>query len=292
MMEPEKQSDRKVIFAAAVLLALLLAFAGYQALRRSAGLLLGDFFYPYLALSQHAAQGVSAQSLLLLSRTELASKAEALMKENRELAVRAREAETIAGENRELRKLLKLPAPADWTYHAAQVLLRDPMFWRERFTVSIDPDSGVVPGAAVIASGPDGTPALVGVVSRVGRRNAEVETLFSPSLRLSLAFENGGTGFLNTGERQPVAGKLPVGHMPVNLKYAIGEKVSSTGYEAGVPGGIRIGTLNTADGVDPNFTSAQHITGLVAPLADFDNLRYLVIAVPAASGETGEAAKP
>ena len=289
MKEPGKQSDRKIIFAAAVLLALLLVFAGYRALRRSAGLLLGDFFYPYLALSQRTTQGVSEQSLLLLSRSELAAKAEALMKENSKLAIRVNETQNLAEDNRELRKLLKLPAPSGWNYSTAQVLLRDPMFWRERFTVSINPDSGIEPGAAVISSGPDGVPALVGVVSRVGRRNAEVETLFSPRLRLSLAFENGGTGFLNTGERQPVSGKLPVGHMPVNLKYATGEKVYSTGYETGIPRGVRIGTLSTADGVDSSFTSAQYITGLVTPQADFDNLRYLLIAIPSDSRATEEA---
>ena len=289
MKEPGKQSDRKVIFAAAVLLALLLVFAGYRALRRSAGLLLGDFFYPYLALSQRTTQGVSEQSLLLLSRSELAAKTEALMKENSTLAIRVNATENLAEDNRELRQLLKLPAPVGWNYRAAQILLRDPMFWREHFTVSIGPEAGIEPGAAVISSGPDGVPALVGVVSRVGRRNAEVETLFSPRLRLSLAFENGGTGFLNTGERQPVSGKLPVGHMPVNLKYSAGEKVRSTGYETGIPRGIRIGTLSTADEVDPNFSSTQYVTGLLTPQADFDNLRYLVIAVPANAGEAAEA---
>lgn len=172
MKEPGKQSDRRVVFAATVLLALLLAFAGYRALRRSAGLLLGDFFYPYLTLTQLATQGVSEQSLLLLSRTELAAKAEALMAENRTLAVRSREAGTLAEENAELRRLLTLPAPVAWNYRAAQVILRDPMFWRERFLISLDADSGVTPGAAVIAAGPDGVPALVGIVSRVGRRNA------------------------------------------------------------------------------------------------------------------------
>ncbi len=280
MNEPGKKSDRRVVFAVAVLFALLLSFAGYRALHRSAGLLLGDFFYPYLALSQRSTRGVSEQSLLLLSRTELAAKVEALMKENHESAVRLREIDTIADENRELRKMLRLPDPTGWEYHACQIQLRDPMFWRERFTVSIDPEAKIVPGAAVIAATQSGVPALVGIVSRVGRRNAEVETLFSPTLRLSLAFEHGGTGFLNTGERQAVTGKLPVGHMPVNQKFLPGEGVFTTGYETGIPTGIPVGTLNTADEVDPNFASTQHITGLIQPQADFDNLRYLLIAIP------------
>lgn len=122
--------------------------------------------------------------------------------------------------------------------------------------------------------------ALVGIVSRVGRRNAEVDTLFASSLRLSAAFENGSTGFLNTGERQPVAGKLPVGHLPVNVKFTPGETALTTGYEAGIPRGILIGRLSTVDEVDPDFSSAQHISGLLTPHADFDNLRFVTVAIP------------
>ena len=69
MSEPGKISDRRVFFATSVVLALILAFAGYRALRRSAGLLLGDFFYPYLALTRIATDQVARQSLLLLSRS-------------------------------------------------------------------------------------------------------------------------------------------------------------------------------------------------------------------------------
>lgn len=283
MKEPGKQSDRRVVFAAAVLLALLLAFAGYRALRRSAGLLLGDFFYPYLTLTQLTTRGGADPSLLLLSRTELASKSEALMEENRFLSLRCREADALEEENRELRQLLALPPPVTWNYRAAEVILRDPMFWQERFLIRLDANSGVTPGSAVIATGADGIPALVGVVSRVGRRNAEVDSLFAPSLRISAVFENNRTGFLNTGERRPVSGKLPIGHLPANARFTPGETARTTGYETGIPRGILIGRLSTIDEVDPNFSSAQHISGLLAPHVDFDNLRFVTVAIPSAS---------
>ena len=34
------------------------------------------------------------------------------------------------------------------------------------------------------------------------------------------------------------------------------------------------------DEVDPDFSSAQHISGLLTPHADFDNLRFVTVAIP------------
>ncbi|MBS1369620.1 MAG: rod shape-determining protein MreC [Lentisphaeria bacterium] len=282
MNEPGKKSDRRVFFATSVVLALLLAFAGYRALRRSAGLLLGDFFYPYLALTHTVSREVSEQSLLLLSRTELAAKVEALMRENRRLETEKRQLEALAAENRALRELSKLPAAAQWNYHAAQILLRDPLFWREKFTVGVDSGSGITPGSAVIAPGSDGAPALVGVVSRVGKRNVEVETIFSGNLRISVAFPEGGNGFLNAGERKASAGTIPVGYIPVNRRVAAGDPALTTGFATAIPPGLLVGRLTALDEVDPNFSSALHVSGLLAPEVDFDNLRFVLIATPEA----------
>ena len=288
MSEPGKISDRRVFFAASVVLALILAFAGYRALRRSAGLLLGDFFYPYLALTRISSDAVARQSLLLLSRTELATKAESLIRENRQLKAENRQLQALAAENRELRALGRLPAIPHWKYHSAQILLRDPLFWREKFTVSINPDSGITPGAVVIAPGSDGEPALVGVVSQVGKRNAEVETIFSGNLRLSVAFPAGGNGFLNAGERQALPGTIPVGYIPVNRSAVSGDPAVTTGFSAGIPPGLKVGHLTTLDEVNPNFSSTEHVSGLLTPEIDFDNLRFVLIAVPDSSGEDGD----
>ncbi len=288
MSEPGKISDRRVFFAASVVLALILAFAGYRALRRSAGLLLGDFFYPYLALTRIATDQVARQSLLLLSRTELAAKTESLIQENRRLEAENRQLQTLAAENRELRELALLPSASRWRYHTAQVLLRDPLFWREKFTISIAPDSGIRPGAVVIAPGNDGTPSLVGIISRTGKRNAEVETIFSGNLRLSVAFPGGGNGFLNAGERQATPGTVPVGYIPVNRMAAPGDTAVTTGFAAGIPSGLKVGRLTTLDEVDPNFSSSEHVSGLLTPDVDLDNLHFVLVAMPESAEEGGE----
>ena len=289
MSELGKMSDRKVFFAASVVLALILAFAGYRALRRSAGLLLGDFFYPYLALTRIVSDTAARQSLLLLSRTELASKTESLIQENRRLKAENQQLRNLASENRELRILAHLPASPQWSYAPAQVLLRDPLFWREKFTVSIEPDSGIFPGAVVLApTGDGGEAALVGVVSRVGKRNAEVETIFSRNLRLSVAFPGGGNGFLNAGERRALPGTIPVGYIPVNRGAAPGDPAVTTGFSAGIPSGLKVGHLTTLDEVNPNFSSTEHVSGLLTPELDFDNLRFVLIAIP----DSGSGARP
>ena len=142
MSEPGKMSDRKVFFAASVVLALILAFAGYRALRRSAGLLLGDFFYPYLALTRIVSDTAARQSLLLLSRTELASKTESLIQENRRLKAENQQLRNLASENRELRILAHLPASPQWSYAPAQVLLRDEL---GRYSTALENDAEMMP---------------------------------------------------------------------------------------------------------------------------------------------------
>ncbi|MDR0932336.1 MAG: rod shape-determining protein MreC [Victivallales bacterium] len=284
MNEPGKKLDRWVFFAMSIVLTLLLAFAGYRAIRRNAALLIGDFFYPYLALNRVVTHSVAEQSLWLFSRAELISKSETLQQENNQLKTEKLHLETLAEENQTLRELAQLPPPAKWRYYTVQILLRDPLFWREKFTVEINPEMKITPGAAVVTPTSTGVPALVGVISFVGKRHAEVETICSAKLRVSVSFPKGGNGFLNAGERKAAAGTIPVGYIPVNRQVAAGDSALTTGFTATIPPGLLVGKLTTLDEVDQNFSSALHVSGLLTPEVDFDNLRFMLIATP----ETGD----
>ena len=183
-------------------------------------------------------------------------------------------------ENRTLRQALSLPAPAGWKYRTALIVRRDPLLWNERFTLNLGSGDGVVSGAAVLGFSSDGTPCLVGVIDRVGNRSSEVETIFSPGLRLSTDFPTtGGNGILNTGDRHPASGKLPVGTLPANLRFTPGEPVETTGFERGIPRGIRIGELETVEEVNAAFSSALYLSGTIRPAADPGNLHFLVVAL-------------
>ena len=200
MPKPSGKPSRKLLLLVSVILFFVLIFAGYHSLRGNAGVLFSDFLHPYLAAERIAVDAVADQSLLLLNRHELAARLTELDRDNRLLAIRAAENRALREENRTLRQALSLPAPAGWKYRTALIVRRDPLLWNERFTLNLGSGDGVVSGAAVLGFSSDGTPCLVGVIDRVGNRSSEVETIFSPGLRLSTDFPTtGGNGILNTG---------------------------------------------------------------------------------------------
>ena len=225
MPKPSGKPSRKLLLLVSVILFFVLIFAGYHSLRGNAGVLFSDFLHPYLAAERIAVDAVADQSLLLLNRHELAARLTELDRDNRLLAIRAAENRALREENRTLRQALSLPAPAGWKYRTALIVRRDPLLWNERFTLNLGSGDGVVSGAAVLGFSSDGTPGLVGVIDRVGNRSSEVETIFSPGLRLSTDFPTtGGNGILNTGDRHPASGKLPVGTLPANLRFTPGNR--------------------------------------------------------------------
>ncbi len=271
--------NRKLLFLVSGIVLFLLIFAGYRSLRRGAGIFFSDFFHPYLVAERIAVDGVADQSLLLLDRHELAARLAELDRRNRLLAVHAAENRALLDENRTLRRALALPVPEDWDYRAAQVIRRDPLLWDERFTLSLGSRDGITAGAAVLSFSPDGIPCLIGVIDRVGNRSSEVETIFSPSLRLSADFpRTGASGVLNTGERHPASGKLPVGMLPARLRFTPGEAVTTTGFERSVPPGIRIGELENVEEVNTAFSSALYLSGTIRPAADPGNLHFAIVA--------------
>ena len=159
--------------------------------------------------------------------------------------------------------------------------------WRERFTVDRGKADGVTKGAAVIDVSGDGRMSLVGVIERVGRRTSTVLTLRNGALRLSARIGSSGeVGLVNTGERSS-DGTIPIGYLPSGGKYRSGEAVLTTGFEAGIPPGVTIGVISEVERRGTLFSDRPFISGKVAPTADFDTLRFVVIALNAAPGEAG-----
>ena len=270
--------NRRLIRIGVAALLILLLFSGYQVLRSGAGRLFGDFFYPYLEISRLGSRGLADQSLLALSHSALASRCETLQEQNRILALQAAAATELLEENDELRRLGGLRPPAQWNYIGAEIILRDPLDWQERFTINRGEADALVPGAAALTVSPDGRPLLVGVVERVGKRSSTVITLFNPALRVSgsISSSGGAVGFLNCGERTG-RGRVPLGFLPAHLHYTPGAAILSTGFEANIPGGILLGFLDSVEETDPVYSNVTVLSGLMTPATDFNSLRFLVV---------------
>ncbi len=287
MAESGRKNEHRIFFTAGAVLVLLLAFAGYRTLRRSAGLLFGDFFYPYLAVAKSASDQVSDQTLLLYNRTELAARVEQLMRVNRQLGAQAAEAAALRKENEELRRNSSLPPKSSWRYLASEIIMRDPLLWNEHFSVNRGSADGVVPGAAAMTVTPDGRPILVGVVEETGRHVSKIVTVFSPGLRISVSLPGAGaTGIINAGEQQSSAsGSVPVGLLPSHLRYTPQEVLFSTGYEKNIPPGIKIGELETVEDMPSRFSHRLYLSGSFKPAAQLNSIRFLILALQKNDGE-------
>ncbi len=281
--------ERKALAAGVLVLSLVVLGAGYRVLRNGAGRFFDDFFYPYLHLSKLGSSKLADLSLLAYSRRELAVKLEDLERRNRTLALQAAAAGELLEENEELRKLVEFSAPRRRSYLAAEIILRDPLMWRERFTVDRGEADGVSRGAAVIDVSGDGRLSLVGVIERVGKRTSTVLTLRNGALRISARIgASGAVGFVNTGAERSADGTIPIGYLPSGGGCRPGEAVLTTGFEAGIPSGVTIGVISEMERLGSLFADRPFLTGKVVPAADFDTLRFVVIAVNAASGGAGK----
>ena len=277
--------ERKALAAGILVLSLVVLGAGYRVLRNGAGRFFDDFFYPYLHLSKLGSSALADMSLLAYSRRELAAKLEDLQRRNRTLALQAAAAGELLQENEELRKLIEFSAPRRRSYLAAEIILRDPLRWRERFTVDRGEADGVRRGAAVIDVSGDGRMALVGVIERTGRHTSTVLTLRNGALRLSARIGASGTvGFVNVGSGRNSDGTIPIDYLPSSGGYRPGEAVLTTGFETGIPSGVTIGVISEVERRGSLFADRPFVSGKVVPAADFDTLRFVVIATNAAPG--------
>lgn len=274
------QYKQTVLYLTAVALLFLLMLAGWDFLRRTAGRAVGDFCYPYLRAARTGFDTLSDQTLLVFSRRELASQLETLRSENVRLAAQAAAASELLLENDRLRRILALPAPAEWRYIPCEIVLRDPRLWHDQFTVDRGSLHGVKIGAAALAVGPEGQPVFVGIVSGISRRTATIITVFNPALRMSAVLpRSGASGLIHTGSLPAGDGMLPVGFLPIRIPYTIGEVLQTSGFERNIPAGLRIGNLGDVQSADSLFSGELYLSGRFVPAADLGEARFLILAV-------------
>ena len=266
--------------AGLLVLALLVLSVGYRMLRVGFGRICDDFMYPYLRLSRVSSSRLSDLSLLSYSRRELAEKLEALQEQNRDLALQAALAGSLLQENADLRRKAGYVPPPEWRALRAEVVKRDPMKWRERFTLDRGEADGVTSGAAVIDIGADGRAQFIGVIERVGRHTSTVMTLYSGVLRISARVGQRSVGFVNAASSPRGDGRVPIGYLPGGVHYICGDVVVTTGFERGIPAGLVIGELDSVEDSGAEFSGRPYRSGRIRPAADLDHVRLVIVTVP------------
>ena len=275
MSVPPSKPDKLIIIGALVLAVILLLTAGFRMLGFAVSRAANGFFYPYLKAAKGTTGEIQDKSLLSLDRLALARQVEKLAQRTRELAVRSTAAAGILDENRILRDKLKLSAPPGWKFVTGEIILRDPLHFRDGFSIDRGTRDGIAVGDAVVDTTTDGRLFLIGVVRECSARTARISTVSDPALRVSGRLTGGAVGFTNTGNLPAHSSLIRFGMLANEGSYTPGEAVVTTGYERGIPEGIKIGELelNTRPhpGNEPDFSC------MLKPAVNFDDLRFVTV---------------
>ncbi|MDD4817486.1 MAG: rod shape-determining protein MreC [Victivallaceae bacterium] len=275
--------------------AILLIVGSIPAATSFARRVASDFFHPYVAVGRAAKDAAADKSLLLLDHETLAAALAETRRELGEVAAKAERAAALAAENNALRQLVKLRPLPGFRYLTAEVLLFDPLYWKQHFTLNAGSADGVVNGAAVLfMMRRDGeiVPAVAGFVGAVTGTTCEVSSLYDQTLRIPVRLvQSGAVGFLN-GENMPLPseGLASISYLPLGGGYRIGESAVTAGFDPGVPAGLRLGELALIDQQNGIFDGALYRRGYLRPaLGGIEDLNFVVIIVPEpAPGRAGE----
>lgn len=273
-----RHNPRLLLFTTlGIIFLLLILISGFRVIRYAMTRFADGFFYPYMQIARPSGK-LADSTLLLQDKGTLAAKVEKLTSSNRQLALQAASVGELLEENRKLRSILSLRYRTTPSYTVAEIMLRDPLHFREGFTINKGRRDGVSKGAAVIDVTSDGQMILVGVISETAARTSKVMTVMNHNLRVSgMVSSNQEIGFTNTGTHATDRDRLSFGMLPLRDDYLNGNLVTTTGFEKGIPAGIKIGELYTVNAA--RSYEQKDFNCELSLSVQFETLRFVAVAM-------------
>ncbi|OGV45547.1 MAG: hypothetical protein A2017_12080 [Lentisphaerae bacterium GWF2_44_16] len=281
-MNEDNHYQKKVIIISAV--ALIAVLLSLQTLKKAASHVINDFFYPYFSFPSFIADKISNQTLMLRSKKSLALALEELQKKNNELFATTETLKGLSAENNELRSLIGIKPRNGYKCIFAEVLLRDPVYWDERFTVRKGSVDGIEEGSVVLApidpGESDGNDlAVIGRVKSVTKHCAVIETLISGENKLSVKLlESDAPGIIQYGGRKGGSFWAIVKYLPRDLNYTQGEGVYTSGLSGYTAPSLFVGRLSENE-EDIKIHDNLYVEAKIDLAGKFDDIRFVLIMV-------------
>lgn len=226
---------------------------------------LGSLFLPLVGLSSSTQEVAGQAGDLMTTRSALLRENALLKRENERMLAGEAQAQELARENAELRRLLGWKQQQRWKLRLANVILRDPSNWWRTVQIDLGSRDGVTTNMPVLAS--DGT--LVGRISSVSLTRAQVLLLGDPNLKVSARVDNDTRDTGVIGSSGPVESEfVEMGYLTKNAVLKPGQAVLTSGNGGIFPAGIPIGQIVDAQAVDYGL----RITARVKLAANLDAL--------------------
>ncbi|QMU07914.1 rod shape-determining protein MreC [Levilactobacillus suantsaii] len=226
-----------------------------------------------VALPANGLRGsVSAVSELLNTYQEN----QQLKKQVSELAQTKVRDQTLAKENKQLKKQIKLnDSLTDYSAISAAVITRTPSSWQNQVIINKGSSAGVVKNMPVMSGS-----GLVGRISEVNKTNSKVELITDNNdsanrFAVSITTKSGKTvnGVLSGYNAD--TGEITMNNLTTKAKISKGDKVVTSGLGGVTPKGLYVGKVAKASGDDYGLSTKLHIT----PATDLSELNIVTVAV-------------
>ncbi len=274
-------SNRRLVFIVIVLVLAFGLMGGSVALRNRrqtppliqqfgndiVGMVDGVIAYPVNA----AQNGVQSFTELLNTYSEN----EKLKEQVSDLAQAKVRDQTLAKENRELKKELKVnKSMTDYTTISAAVMSRTPSSWQKQLVINKGQTSGIKKNMPVMSSG-----GLIGRITEVNKTNSKVELLSNTSEsanRFAIQIDGEGGKTVNgiITDYDSESNSLIMGQVTSKAKIKKGTKVTTSGMGGITPKGLYVGRVSKVGKDD--YGLAQKI--YIKPAANFNDVNIVTVA--------------
>lgn len=260
----------KVVLAAALLIAAVLAVLGSLTGFNLPGNVVQSVLTP-LRAGANALVGQAEQIYdYIFSYEALKAENAALREQLAQLQEEAREADSLARENKRYRELLKLMEDhEDYEMVDAYIISRSSSDWTSSFTVNRGTNAGIAVGMCAITSNGE----VVGLVTEVGSNYAVIKTVLDSSLEISATISSSGhSGMVTGGYAAGISGMLRMDYLPSTAVIRNRDQVVTAGSTV-YPRNLILGYV-----VDAGFNDTGVAKyAILEPAADIANLEQIFI---------------
>ncbi|MFC6290697.1 rod shape-determining protein MreC [Levilactobacillus angrenensis] len=199
-----------------------------------------------------------------------------LKKQVSELAQTKVRDQTLAKENKQLKKEMQLNASlTDYTAVSAAVITRTPSSWQSQVVINKGAAAGVKKNMPVMSGS-----GLIGRVAEVNKTNSKVELITdnndsSNRFAVQITTKSGKTVNGVLSGYKATTGQITMDNITTKAKLAKGDKVVTSGLGGVTPKGLYVGTVAKATGSDYGLATKLYIT----PATDLSALNIVTVAV-------------
>ncbi len=273
-----KKTNKIVVIV--IILAILLIAVVLHNINKFGANVVKDFVSPIFSVQKNIKRGIIDQSLLLNNKRDLLLSLEAAQKEKLILQEKINLLEAYKKKSNQLRSNLQLPPLIDYEYIFADVILRDPIFWNEKFIINKGSNSGFEIGNIVLTPIKIDKKVQLVVVGRIdgkkdslSEKTAVVATIYNKSCNMSVKMkESNSYGILKGGD-------LQIHFLPKKKKYQKKNSIVTSGYSDIIPPNLLIGESIPIQKNDEEKHSFKNLYKKVkvTPNVDIDNLDIVVV---------------